>query len=280
METVQPFERLRCLGVNYHHTKTSNGGDLYLTDYGLPFAQHLQPENWHQAEWFDENRQRLVGTSSIYKIATRPVLGRSIDLVVRYNRVAEYITMDSNMFHLFPNAQFASPFEEFAMLMDLRAGRFGPKNLRIRTKRPMAIYEPPDLLEAWRISRSEDMLAAKVAMHREVKLDSSRQYMVVYEWIFGCDAVQAADVMGLQGERRLAFLGNIVDNVVRQLRSKGFHVADMKPAHVIVRFRANRELLCDRFGNLVYALVDYELLDRTEDHWEFLKGNGIISILP
>ncbi len=50
------------LGVHYWHMKTSGGGDLYLTDFAVPFWEHLQPENWYAREWFEAKRQRLEGT--------------------------------------------------------------------------------------------------------------------------------------------------------------------------------------------------------------------------
>ena len=38
---------LRVLGVDYVHTVTKQGGDLYLTSAGYPYAELLQPENWY-----------------------------------------------------------------------------------------------------------------------------------------------------------------------------------------------------------------------------------------
>ena len=34
------------LGVDYHHAKQDDGGDLYLTRFGLAFRECLRPENW------------------------------------------------------------------------------------------------------------------------------------------------------------------------------------------------------------------------------------------
>jgi hypothetical protein len=61
------------LGVDYIHLKTADGGDLYLTRFGLPFWRSLLPENWYAREWFEPHRQRLEGTSTVYKVPTRPV---------------------------------------------------------------------------------------------------------------------------------------------------------------------------------------------------------------
>ncbi len=46
------------LGVVYVHRKTSDGGDLYLTRYGLPLRALLEPENWYEKSWFDAHRER------------------------------------------------------------------------------------------------------------------------------------------------------------------------------------------------------------------------------
>ena len=61
------------LGVDYFHLKTDDGGDLYLTRFGLPFWKNLLPKNWYAREWFEANRERLEGTSMVYKVPTRPV---------------------------------------------------------------------------------------------------------------------------------------------------------------------------------------------------------------
>jgi hypothetical protein len=45
-----------------------------------------------------------------------------------------------------------------------------------------------------------------------------------------------------------------------ELRKCGFRMLDIKPAHCILRGRHNGQVLRDRKGRPVYALVDYELL--------------------
>src|SRR5487761_2597182 len=81
------FEPCEILGVPYFHTQTPDGGDLYLTEFGRPFARQLLPENWREPDWFGAHRQKLRGTSTIYRTHTRPVDGQSLEIVVRYNRV-------------------------------------------------------------------------------------------------------------------------------------------------------------------------------------------------
>lgn len=259
------------LGVNYHVVHTRDGGQLYLTDYGWPIVNNLLPQNWHELKWFAQKRQRLAGSSSIYRVPTRPVGGRSIDLVVRYSRMAQEVAMDNLMLREYPDAEFHTPFEEFSMVMDLRRGWFGPQNLRIRTKRPLAIYSPPGQMDAWQSGRVDYAIRRISVRHPGLPLDMARSYMVVYEWIDGSDAQQAAELMGLSDSQRKLFLETLGTHVIGQLRCKGFYVADMKPAHIIVRFDKHGHLLNNRDGSPAYALIDYELLMRTHDYECYLS---------
>jgi hypothetical protein len=60
--------------------------------------------------------------------------------------------------------------------------------------------------------------------------------------------------------------------VMHELELKGYHVVDMKPAHVIVRLHADGTLLRDRNGQVTYALIDYELLERTVEHEQAVRS--------
>ena len=254
------------LGVDYFHLKTRDGGDLYLTHFGLPFWQNLLPENWYAPEWFESKRERLEGTSTVYKVPTRQVNGQTLHLVVKWSRVGEVVPLDTFTFNKFINAEFNSPFEEFSLLMELRKGDSGPAGIHIRTQRPMAIYVPSERMRDWQTGRSEDKIRAKVARHPGVEIDILRQYVVLFGWIKGLDAVETAEHFGLEGRERTEFLAHTTSLVVHELWQKGYRVVDMKPAHIILRSRANKSLLRERTGQFVYALVDYELLERTPEH--------------
>jgi hypothetical protein len=259
------------LGVDYYHFKTSDEGDLYLTRFGLPFREHLQPENWYAEEWFRKNRERLQGTSTVYRVPTRLVNGKALNLVVKWSRVGEVVPLDTFTFNKFIHAEFNSPFEEFSVLMEMRKGENGPPGIRIRTQRPMAIYVPSERMQDWQTGRSEDKIRAKVAQHPGVEIDILRQYVVVFGWIKGRDAVETAEDFGLEGQAHTDFLGHTTSLVVHELWQKGYRVIDMKPNHVILRPRPNRTLLRDRNGQFSYALVDYELLERTREHEEAVR---------
>jgi len=254
------------LGVDYTHLKTNDGGDLYLTRHGLPFWELLLPENWYAREWFEAKRERLVGTSTVYKVPTRQIQDLALHLVVKWSRVGEDVPLDTLTINKFINAEFNSPFEEFSLLMELRAGENGPAGIRIRTQRPLAIYVPSERLQLWQTGRSESKIALKVARHPGVELDILRQYVVLYGWIKGKDTVETADQLRLQGEAREEFFTRTTSLVMHELEQKGYRVVDMKPAHVILRLQPDDTLLRDRNGQIVYGIVDYELLERTPEH--------------
>ena len=258
----QGFKPCEILGVQYFHAQTPDGGDLYLTEYGLPFAWQLQPENWREPEWFLAHRQKLRGTSTIYRTVTRPVDGQGLEIVVRYNRVGEELPVDTLTLEKFINADFNSPFEEIAVLAELRAARRSPARRRIPTKKPLAIFVPPDLLQLWQSGRLESKIAQKLSRYPQATLDIRRQYILIYGWIDGHDAQQVADQRGLEGEARNSFLKEATDFVTSELAEVGFRVLDMKPAHVILRFDADGQLKRRQDGKLLYALVDYELLEK------------------
>jgi hypothetical protein len=256
------FTRRIIKGVEYYQAKTTEGGDLFVTSFGLRFAAHLQPDNWLDDQWFEAHRQRLRGTSAIYRSQTKRVEGRVLDLVVRFNRVGQDLPVDTLTRDIHTQAAFNSPFEEVAELVALRAQRIGPDRRRIFTKRPLAIYSPPTRVELWQSGRSESQIAAKQARVPEVELDIHRPYILVYGWIDGIDVQDAADQFGMGGASRQSLLADAMAEVEGELQQAGFRVLDMKPAHIVVRFTKGGQLLRRKDGRLVYALIDYELLER------------------
>jgi hypothetical protein len=267
-----PGSAISLLGVDYVHMKTRDGGDLYITQFGAPFWQNLLPENWYAQGWFETKRKRLEGTSTVYKVPTRRVNGVTLSLVVKWSRVGEGVPLDTLTFNKFIHAEFNSPFEEFSLLMELRKGDAGPPGIHIRTQKPMAIYMPSERLQLWQTGRSEDKIRAKVVRHPGVEIDILRQYVVLYGWIKGLDAVESAEYLKLQDQKRAEFLAQVTCLATHELWQKGYRVIDMKPAHVILRSGRNQSLLRDRNGQLAYALVDYELLERTPEHEQSVRS--------
>ncbi len=260
---------LRLLGVDYLHLKLANGDDLYVTRYGRPFLDHLRPENWFEKEWFEQSREKLLGTSTVYKVRTKPVAGRAKDLVVKWCRVGEVVPLDTLTLNKFAEAEFNSPYEEFALVMELRANRTGRLVL---THRPLAIYVPAERLKLWQTGRSKSKIAQKKARHRDVELDIYRQYILIYEWVKGLSIAELFDAGGLPGADRAALTAAFMQRATDDLARKGYRVLDMKPAHIIVRPRPDGSLSRDRAGETPFALVDFELLMRTPAHEEAVQA--------
>jgi hypothetical protein len=251
------------LGVDYWRFKTSDGGDLYATEYGLRLIKFLFPENWFEEEWFDRNRERLIGTSTVYKVRTKKVGKRSLDIVVKWCRVGEHVPFDTLTLNKFAQAEFNSPYEEFSLVMEMRASRVSGI---VRTHKPLAIYVPSERLKLWQTGRSESKIAQKKAKHRDVELDIYRQYILIYEWIKGASVVEVLDHTDIPKEEQAKIVENLTKEATDELAKRGFRVLDMKPAHIIVRSTRDRRLVTDKSGETAYALVDFELLERTPEH--------------
>lgn len=261
---------MRLLGVDYVHVPTTNGGDLYLTRYGLPFLEHLQLENWREEAWFQRNCERLQGTSVVYRVPTKSVHGRSIQLVVKYCRVGEDVPLDTLTFEKFSHAEFNSPYEEFSLVMELRERKLAG---RVLTHRPLAIYMPPERLELWRTGRSAHRIEHKKAKFRDVELDIFRHYVLIYQWVKGESADAALNVAIAGVEKRTEEVKRLTLKAKAVLEGNGFLVVDHKPAHLIVRWRRDGTLLRDREGDYVYALIDFELLQRTPEHEHAIQSS-------
>src|SRR5690606_15999785 len=68
-------------------------------------------------------------------------------------------------------------------------------------------------------------------------------------------------------------LRQLTQRVTRELDERGYRVLDNKPAHFILRLGEDGSPL-RRHGELVYALVDFELLEPTEEHEERRRAQG------
>lgn len=104
------------------------------------------------------------------------------------------------------------------------------------------------------------------AEHGHVQLHRRRQYVLVYEWLKGLDA-ELCFKQGLIDETTMA---EMTTKSAAEMRAKGFLVLDHKPRHVILRPCRGGKLL-RRDGELVYGIVDFELLQRTPEYVEWLR---------
>jgi hypothetical protein len=281
---------INLMGVVYAHTKTSNEGDLYLTEYGFIYSDILEIENWYEKEWFETKRIRLSGTSAVYKVPTREVDGKRLDLVVKNNRVGEDVPLDTHTLYEFINAEFNSPWEEFSLAMEMRDSNFGPRDLRINTQQPLAIYVPSEEYQLWQTGRSRSRINKITLRHPSINLDILKQYKMVYKWIEGLNIVEVLKEIGITGPELENFLKPVTAKVTHDLEEKGFVMADIKPSHIIISDKhvnhmrdmgrdgtiGAMEIQSEYVDSLVnesqYSVVDYELLMRSPRHDEQVKS--------
>jgi hypothetical protein len=264
---------VRILDVDYIHLPLPTGDDIYVTSLGLPFLDNLKPENfWTDKKWFQDNSCSLSGTSCVYKVRTKPVRDRVKDLVLKWNRMGQVVPGEANHNELI-DAEFNSPFEEFSLVMELRRTfRSTPENVVIQ--KPLAIYVPAEPAELWQTGREKYKMQAKINAHTEIALDMYRLYAVVYEWIKGVDTVQAfrQKIISQKTMESLTIDSNDV------MGKKGFVVQDNKPNHLIVRSK-NNLVTRNKAGNILYGLVDFELLQRMPEQERIYKQDKRIEYL-
>ena len=291
-KTTSKKSLVNVLGVVYVHTKTSDGGDLYLTRFAAPYQEHFEINNWYESDWFNEKKIRLIGTSSVYRVPTREVQGKSLDLVVKNCRVGEDVPIDTHTLQEFCDAEFNSPWEEFSLVMEMKEGAYGPREIKVKTQRPLAIYVPPDKMQPWQSGRSCSKINRIHAKHPGIDLDILKQYKLIYEWIKGKNLPEVFEQIDINDEEIVRHLQTINYKVLSDLDRKGYLVADMKPEHIIFsegdalrieeigRSRNNSDaykrqvdFLYQLITEGAYSVIDYELLIRTARHDDEVKNS-------
>jgi hypothetical protein len=295
--TPQHKALVNVLGVVYLHTKTEDGGDLYFTRYAQPHQEHLEIKNWYEESWFTEHRVKLLGTSSVYRVPTRKVHGTSLDLVVKNCRVGEDVPINTHTLEEFVSAEFNSPWEEFALVMEMGDKQVGQRLNWIRVQRPLAIYVPPQTMQLWQSGRSVSRINRIRARHPGIDIDILKQYKLVYEWIRGKNIVELFQSVKLDLPDIVYHLQTMQKKGFDDLSTKGYHMADMKPEHVLFD-----EEDCDRIEEMgrsgqvdaaqkqveavyhllnvgKYSIIDYELLFRTPEHEDRVKASRRHSYL-
>ena len=271
----------RAYGVPYVQLDLPTGGTLWVTRHGWRHLEHLDPVQWYEDDQFYRRGHRLSeGSGAVYRVPSMVSANRSFDLIVKFSRMAQDIPVfTSSQFsidaaeHLALEAKFNDPFQEFGLLEELRNSEFGSRRLRVRTKRPLAIYSPEKRLEPWQLGRTDQLFSRHSRQLAEdqakevdagmtpVELSIDRQYAYLFHWVRGIDAQSLAKAQTMsEGEAKA-----LVRQVVQDLKLKGFRVLDMKPSHIILRKRPDGRLL-EREGRIAYVLVDFELLQRTEEY--------------
>jgi hypothetical protein len=277
------------LGVVYTHRKTPDGGDMYLTRFGLQYADLLDIDKWYEPSWFEANRERLEGTSAVYRVPTKPVNGRSIELVVKNCRVGEHVPIETRTLLDFLNAEFNSPWEEFALVFEIREGKFGAPDIHCQTQEPLAIYVPPETMQLWQSGRSNAKINRIRAKHPGIDLDILRQYKLIYAWIKGKDVMQLYSEAGMTGDALLSALEPLTKIAMHDLEQKGYVMVDIKPCHIVIAqdevrriesmagstvddtMRMRSQVITDLVRRGMYSVIDYELLIRTPEHEELVN---------
>ena len=259
VDPVPGWKPLKVQGVGYQHLETSQY-DIYLTQLGWPLREWLMPEQHVlDAEWFVQNRKTLnsicgsiVGTGTSYKVQTKPVDVDSIDIVFKWNRMAQDVPGGDNP-SLY-GAEFNSPFQEFALAFALSNSR--QTEPEIKPHRPLGIYSPKELSKPYELGRHHTEFERRQKEVPEVKLDPLRQYATMYEWFPGINAQIAVD-NSLISAPQMNCLNEVVQKVFEE---KGFKVLDHKETHIIFLDKCGTVHVESNPNMLGY--VDFELLER------------------
>lgn len=268
--------RARVYGVDYARIETQVGGVIHVTRYGWNLLDNVMPARWYCHREYSRVGEKLKGgTGAVFHLDTCSLrTGKTEGLVIKFSRFGQDVPIfiaESYADHLprevIDTARFNDPFMEFGNVMALRRYTQGPDALRVRTKRPLAIYVPSRDFEPWQLGRTPSRVAhyqrelahdQAISPFAPVELEINHDYVMLYEWVDGFSAEDAFDMGELTEEQ----LHQMTFRVARELELKGFHVLDNKPKHFILRHRRGTNELIRRHGQLVYTLVDFELLQR------------------
>ena len=283
-DEVPDESRVKVYGVQSILIVDAVGNEFYVTREGWRLRDNLDAENWYNDQRFAKEGTRLVeGTGHVYRMPTVNRHGNQTDLVVKFSRFAEAVPL--HIAKTFPDkmpadvgsAEFNDPFQEFGLLVDLRNGRFGPADLHIMTKHPAAIFSPAARVTPWKLGRAKGRFERhrrEIDNHSDpefakIDFDYERQYIYLFSYVKGWNAANYQE-WGKLGEEETRALTKRVEN---ELKLKGFKVLDHKPSHIILREDSHGQLL-RHDGELVYALVDFELLMRTGEYEDYLRARN------
>lgn len=256
---------VRAFGTTYLHETTEDGGDLWLTEWGWPWREHLLPERWYENGAYIKNGRRLqYSTGHVYKVCVT-VGTKHLAFVTKLSRVAQRVSSSGLISsNAEPRTSFSSPFEELGQLSLLR-GSDAPQRY-LFTKRPLAIFSPGARVPAWMLdrighefSRAVRRVDAEARQSNDTEaltLEADRDYFTLFAWVNGYNLQELVQM----GRISLAEMHQIDQEVRLRLKTLGFSVADHKPDHIIVRLDPEGNPR-RRNGKLVVALADFELLE-------------------
>jgi len=285
-QSLPPDRRARVFGVEYAVCPQPDGGDLWISRPAWHWFDYLQPGHWWDRDNLAVRGERLPGsTGTVYRARSAPPGKVPRDLVVKFSRIAQDVPLfipddflESLPKEAVATARFLGPFAEIGLLTEMRESVMNHGPDRLRTKVPLAVYAPPEKYPLWETGRHADIFRAhQRAMAADqfengltpVTLDLGRDYLLLFEWVGGIDAEEASK-RGHLDDEALRYLTHTSNLAMARL---GYRVLDNKPRHVIVRPRADGTL-ATRHGRTLYAVVDFELLQRVNDDDETPGGRG------
>jgi hypothetical protein len=268
---ASPTHHRRLGGVDYLHLKGRQNGDLFVTAHGWPIAASLLPEQWFVGELFRKPGRALAGaTGAVYRMPVPHPARHHFSLVVKFSRFGQDAghmatrwdaDLPAALREDFLGTDFLPPFAEFGHLSLLRR----QPGARFVTQVPLAIYSPPSRHLSWQLGRkahlesryNQRLLQEQAgAPGPPVTYDWERLYILLYGWLDGVDAEEAAQ-HGVISQTEMSALTR---ESGRELARLGWVVLDHKPRHVILRPLGRGFEVLRRAGRACYGLIDYELL--------------------
>lgn len=257
-------------GVRYAVFERPDLGQLLVTRYGWSMLDQLMPENWYAGGRFWREGERLgQSTGTVYRYKLPRAKPGFDSIVIKVSRFAQDVPFYAGATFLrkipesvLASLRFNNPFEEFGRLWRLRSTPRGP---RILTKKPLAIYSPPEKLPLWQHGRTEGAAAMEQQAvageqspgHARIELDPQRSYFAIFGWVRGLDA--SSLYMG--GQLAESTMEELTAQSTADLMEHGMIVLDHKPAHLVIRWNDHTNDWVRRpDGRIAYVLVDYELL--------------------
>ncbi len=269
-DLCEGWRSVQAFGTKYLHRQTQAGDDVWLTELGWHYREHLAPEAWLADDAYTRLGHRLsFSTGHVYRVSVAQGR-RRLSFVAKLSRVGQRLCacglLDTGTE---PPTSFMSPFEEVAALNGLRQSKAPSEYLF--TKRPLAIVSPSRRIPAWMLDRvgheftlATRRLSVDATLHPElpgVTLEPDRDYFTLLSWVHGHNLEELVAMGRLSLEEMRA-----IDREVRaRLTRVGFLVADHKPNHIIVRLDPSGAPRRRR-GKLVVALADFELLGVAQEH--------------
>jgi hypothetical protein len=262
-EFPQGLSPVTIMGVDYVYGEVeSTGGALWVVGRDPVLFDYFLPEKWRRTP-----RTRLSPEYEIYKTVTHD----NVHLVWRVSRVGQipdadpFVRREKRIF----DYGYNSPFEEFAIAMDL--SREG-----IETTYPRAIY-----MTGHRTSVTSSLVDdSRYRSHADMQtpdgtpiLSPAHEYVSIWGFWNGPDAALAAkdevvyegiDALSAYREGRLTQRGYVrIMRAARQrLAAAGIEDLSLRGNHLLLSIDRQKNLAIDEKGQPMVRICNFELLKR------------------